>query len=133
MPFAKKIDKSKEILRVHKDVDILKDQIEVLQKEREENLKLHEATIKSYQESSKKEINDLKSEISTKDHMLEDWEVQHHRDEEAIEELRAQLASFTDERKFVDSDILSKFHFSHASRNEYSLVSILTLCIFQPP
>ena len=69
--FAEKIIKSKEILKVHKDVEILKDQIEVLQKEREENLKLHESTIKFYQESSEKEIKDLKSEISEKDAILE--------------------------------------------------------------
>ena len=130
--FVEKIIKSKEILKVHKDVEVLKDQIEVLQKEREENLKLHEATVKSYQESSEKEINDLKSEISEKDHMLGDWQDQHHKDEETIKELRAQLASFIDERKFIDSDILGKSQFSHARRNEYFLVSILTLCIFSP-
>ena len=71
--FAKKIIKSKEILAVHKDVEVLKDQIEILQKERKENLKLHETTIKSYQESSDKEIKDLKSEISEKNLMLENW------------------------------------------------------------
>ena len=82
--FAEKTTKSKEILKVHKDVEVLKDQIEVLQKEREENLKLHEATVKSYQESSEKEINDLKSDILEKNHMLGDWQDQHHKDEETI-------------------------------------------------
>ena len=69
--FAEKIVKANEILKVHEDVAALKGEIEVLQKEREENLKLHDQTIKSYQESSDKEIKDLKSEISEKDAILE--------------------------------------------------------------
>ena len=85
---------------------VLKNEIEGLQKEREENLKLHEQTVKAVQESSAKEIEDLKAEISDKDTMLEDWQGQHHKDKETIKELRAELASSSDERKFIDSDIL---------------------------
>ena len=85
---------------------VLKNEIEVLQKEREETLKLHERTIKSYQDSSGQEMKDLKAEISEKDTILEDWQDQHRKDEEVIKGLRAELASSSDERKFVDSDIL---------------------------
>ena len=130
---AEKIEKSKEILKVHKDVEVLRDEIEGLQKERDENIKLHEATGKSYQESSKKEINTLKSEILENTQMLEDWQEQQRKDADTIKELRAQLASFMDERKFVDSDILGKSQFSHARRNEYfSCISSDTLHFSAP-
>ena len=69
--FAEKIIKANEILKVNKDVEVLKNEIEVLQKEREENLNRHEQTLKAIQESSDKEIKDLKSEISEKDAILE--------------------------------------------------------------
>ena len=105
-PFAEKIIKANEVLKVREDVVVLKNEIDGLQKEREENLKLHEQTIKSYQESSDKEIRDLKAEISEKDTMLEDWQDQHRKDTEIIKGLRAELASSSDERKFVDYDIL---------------------------
>ena len=85
---------------------VLKNEIEGLQKEREENLKLHEQTVKAIQESSAKEIENLKAEIAEKDTMLEDWQDQHRKDEEVIKGLRAELASSSDERKFIDSDIL---------------------------
>ena len=88
---------------------VLKNEIEGLQKEREENLKRHEQTLKAIQESSAKEIKDLKAEISEKDTMLENWQDQHREDEKTIKGLRAELASFMDERKFLDSDILGKF------------------------
>ena len=110
-PFAEKIIKANEVLKVREDVVVLKNEIDGLQKEREENLKLHEQTIKSYQESSDKEIRDLKAEISEKDTMLEDWQDQHRKDAEIIKGLRAELASSSDERKFVDSDILGKSQF----------------------
>ena len=71
--FAEKIIKANEILKVNEDIVVLKNEIEGLQKEREENLKLHEQTMKSYQESSGQEIKDLKAEISEKDIMLENW------------------------------------------------------------
>ena len=111
--------KANEIIKVHEDVATLKSEIEVLQKEREENLKLHKQAIKSYQESSDKQIQDLKSEISEKDAMLETWQDQHAKDEETIKGLRVQLANVADERKFVDSDILGKSRFSPARRNSY--------------
>ena len=95
-------------------MEVLRDQLDTLRSERDGNIKTHEATLKAYEESSKKEIDDLKKEISDKDHMLEDWQVQHHKDEEIIKGLKAELASFMDERKFVDSDILGESQFFHA-------------------
>jgi chromosome segregation ATPase len=117
--FAEKIVKANEILKVNEDILVLKNEIEGLQKEREENLKRHEQYLKAIQETSAKEIEDLKAEISEKDVMLENWQDQHHNDKEMIKGLRAQIASSSDERKFVDSNILGKSQLSRARRNIY--------------
>ena len=106
-------------MKVNEDIVVLKNEIEGLQKEREENLKRHEQYLKAIQETSAKETEDLKAEISEKDVMLEHWQDQHRNDEETIKGLRAQIANSSDERKFVDSDILGKSQLSHARRNVY--------------